>query len=333
MKKMIISLVVAMAVTPGFAQSSILATLSHGDETTIFYGGSALREAHAAAVNGDVITLSSGTFSSVNISKGITIRGAGMEVNTTTQSEPTIISGYFTINIPEEATEGLIIEGIYHDNSIAVENAANAQFIKDRLYEVTTYNSNNHLMFTHCRISNELFVRNNNFATCVNCIIWNDAASTEGNYNWECINCVIEYWQGGWNRLINSSLRNCILISPWEHEIDSSCTVYSCVNISDEVVNSIFGKIPNTTNVSMLREESNLFKTYDGNYKETENFELTEEAKTKYLGQDGTQVGIYGGSLPYDPTPSNPQITKCNVAAKSTADGKLSVDIEVNIAK
>ena len=49
-------------------------------------------------------------------------------------------------------------------------------------------------------------------------------------------------------------------------------------------------------------------------------------------GTDGTEVGIYGGSLPYDPTPTNPQITKFNVAAKSTADGKLSVDIEVNSA-
>lgn len=50
-------------------------------------------------------------------------------------------------------------------------------------------------------------------------------------------------------------------------------------------------------------------------------------------GTDGTEVGIYGGSLPYDPTPTNPQITKFNVASKTTADGKLSVDIEVKSAE
>lgn len=34
-------------------------------------------------------------------------------------------------------------------------------------------------------------------------------------------------------------------------------------------------------------------------------------------------------SLPYSAIPTNPQITKFNVASKTTADGKLSVDIEV----
>lgn len=62
-------------------------------------------------------------------------------------------------------------------------------------------------------------------------------------------------------------------------------------------------------------------------------YELTDEAKAKYLGIDGTQVGIYGGNIPFDTTPSNPQIVKCNVASKSTADGKLSVDIEVKAAE
>lgn len=93
--------------------------------------------------------------------------------------------------------------------------------------------------------------------------------------------------------------------------------------------------ITNATNKS-LTEYATLFKTYTGaalNNLDSETFELTDAAKAQYLGADGTEVGIYGGNLPFDPTPSNPQITKCNVAAKSTADGKLSVDIEVNAAE
>lgn len=81
---------------------------------------------------------------------------------------------------------------------------------------------------------------------------------------------------------------------------------------------------------------SDIFKTWTGgsvtSFK-TERLELTDEAKTKYLGTDGTEVGIYGGSLPFVSRPSNPQITKLNVASKSTADGKLSVDIEVKAAE
>ena len=42
---------------------------------------------------------------------------------------------------------------------------------------------------------------------------------------------------------------------------------------------------------------------------------------------------MYGGVLPYNSTPSYPQITKMNVANKTTADGKLSVEIEVSAAE
>ena len=87
----------------------------------------------------------------------------------------------------------------------------------------------------------------------------------------------------------------------------------------------------------MISSVSSVFKTYNatsGTYiTDLYDFTLTDEAAAKYLGNDGTQVGIYGGSLPYDENPTIPQITKCNVASKSTADGKLSVDIEVKAAE
>ena len=101
---------------------------------------------------------------------------------------------------------------------------------------------------------------------------------------------------------------------------------------------SLFVNMPdgNKTNkyVSTL---SSVFKSYNatnnGTYvSDAYDFELTDTAAKTYLGLDGTQVGIYGGNLPYDENPTIPQITKCNVAAKSTADGKLSVDIEVKAA-
>jgi hypothetical protein len=68
-------------------------------------------------------------------------------------------------------------------------------------------------------------------------------------------------------------------------------------------------------------------------FKNLNTFELTDEAKAKFLGTDSTEVGWYGGVLPYTSIPSYPRITKMNVANKSTADGKLSVEIEVSAAK
>ena len=73
-----------------------------------------------------------------------------------------------------------------------------------------------------------------------------------------------------------------------------------------------------------------IFKTFRGTYSDTETFELTDEAKAQYLGTDGTEVGIYGGSLPFTTESSLPKIKKFNVASKSTEDGKLKVEIEVS---
>ena len=112
--------------------------------------------------------------------------------------------------------------------------------------------------------------------------------------------------------------------------IHSSCTAYNCVSNFDSY---LFKNITNSTNKGNI-PLTDLFKTYTTEkvfmYLDDEMFELTDEAKTKYLGTDGTQVGIHGGSIPFDITPTNPQITKCNVASKSTIDGKLSVDIQIN---
>ena len=98
MKKLFLSLVAAIvAATATYAQNSLIAVLSHEGEVSTFYGITALREAHDAAENGDVITLSSGTFNSCDITKAVTIRGAGMEVNSETGALPTIIQGAFKI--------------------------------------------------------------------------------------------------------------------------------------------------------------------------------------------------------------------------------------------
>ena len=89
----------------------------------------------------------------------------------------------------------------------------------------------------------------------------------------------------------------------------------------------------NTNWIKNIEWENQFFESGNCQYYDDEKYELSEEKQKSYTGTDGTQVGIYGGNMPFDPIPSNPQITKCNVAAKSTADGKLSVDIEVNGAE
>ena len=315
-----------------FAQGSLLATLNHEGTISTFYGAQAWKNAHDAAANGDVITLSSGTFVAVDITKAITVRGAGMGIDSTAVSEPTVITGDFTINIAEPGSNRLTLEGIYSNHTIFYANVVNPLFLKCRLKNVTTYNGSAVLKdasFIHCRIAEELRLGENSSASCVNSVIQGPYSSSTTS-NFEFINCCLI---GDMGRVKSSSFKNCIISdNDNDHYINSSCTAYNCVCLT---ANNYFRYITNATNKS-LTEYATLFKTYTGaalDNLDSETFELTDAAKTQYLGADGTEVGIYGGNLPFDPTPSNPQITKCNVAAKSTADGKLSVDIEVNAAE
>ena len=84
----------------------------------------------------------------------------------------------------------------------------------------------------------------------------------------------------------------------------------------------------------MLSDYSAIFKTCtDGTYSDSETFELTTTAASTYKGTDGRQIGVYGGMMPFNPQPSNPQITNCTVAEKSDANGMLSIDITVQGAQ
>ena len=189
MKKLFVSLVAAIvATTACFGQSSLLATLSHEGTISTFYGAGALRAAHAAAADGDIITLSSGSFVSTDITKGITLRGAGMEVNSEVHGEPTIISGDFSINIPEETTERLTIEGIYHNATIGVsKRLENATFLKNRfrIFASNQAETIKNATFIHCRISERLSLMADCSAACVNCIIMNPLTVSQSTSNFE----------------------------------------------------------------------------------------------------------------------------------------------------
>ena len=330
MKKLFLSLVVAIvAASATFAQSSMLATLSHDGTISTFYGASALREAHDAAVNGDIITLSSGSFNAVNIEKALTIRGAGMAIDNTTQTEPTILMGDFNIVIPEDVTERLTLEGLYHNMTISYGGTLkNGTFLKCRFLKIVPLTDAviQNLTMIHCKVADVLSISSNSSVSCVNCYVEGPTSGNLGNF--EFVNCVIKKYDYRENNVGKSSFKNSVLYSNSGYGLSSSAVAYNCVGIG---WNPMFDNIPNTTNSIKTFQE--VFKTYTGTYNDDESFELTDEAKTSLLGIDGTQIGIYGGNMPFSATPTNPQITKCNVAAKSTADGKLSVDITVNGAE
>lgn len=302
------------------AQSSLMATLSHEGQISTFYGAKALQEAHAAADHGDVITLSSGSFAGVDITKAVTIRGAGMEIDTVHAIEPTVITEDFNIDIADSVTNILTMEGIYHNQEIIVLHLKNAMFLKCRFNKFSYYNTESimeDLNFINCRIADEYRDGGGGSASFINCIV-SYAYGSGGHYSFNNSILFGEDW------VQDSEYKNCILV---DEQSISNNSYYNNLFISDNT--NALNEIPNTTNVLVPKNDERITNLL-GDYSDSNPYTLTEEAKNILKGTDGTEVGIYGGNIPYDATPTNPRITKFEVSPKTTADGKLSVDIEVN---
>ena len=107
MKRFCSLALILMGCIGAMAQNTLVATLSHDSEITMYYGAYALRDAVNAAQSGDIINISGGAFLSVDITKAITLRGTGID-----DPAPSYISGNFSINKPAEVENRFTMEAI-----------------------------------------------------------------------------------------------------------------------------------------------------------------------------------------------------------------------------
>jgi hypothetical protein len=337
MKKLFFSLVAAMmAATASFAQSTLVATLTHGENVTMYYGTYALRDAYNASASGDVINLSGGGFQGIDINKGITLRGTGID-----EALPTQILNEFNINIPSDDANRFLMEGIRCAKRIYLRGSfANPYFLKCQLYNVCFYDNPNirNAMFVDSKITNDdSYITGTNTVQFVNCYVTGFRNYSEQTSNASFINCVIRPVYGyGISDLKACQLVNSIIYNNSGSNgsaLPTSSIATNCVAINNN------GRLGNFFNNGQTNPNcgyavySEMFKDFTGEYSDSQTFELSEEGKKRAQGTDGTEVGMYGGSMPYTSIPSYPRITKMNVASKTTADGKLSVEIEVSAAQ
>ena len=196
-----------------------------------------------------------------------------------------------------------------------------------------------------------------------NCYV-NDPSNSYSYVSAKFTNCIVRFSQTSQNsgsqniwRLEYAKYNNCIFLGniqvskniPSDFNIPTNCTATNCLSCYCAYKNAtetedaiydynIFDEMGNSTNQYLENGKpihetiTSVFKTYNGTdwFTFNELYELTDEAKATYIGSDGTQIGLHGG-IGFDLVPSTLQITKCEVAPRSTSDGKLSVSIEVGI--
>ena len=341
MKKTILLAIATLFATVTFAQQQ-LATLNHNDTISVFYGSSALVNAFTNAVDGDIITLSSGTFNAVNITKAVTIRGNGMTIDTIAGTSPTIITGDFSVNIPNGSTKDLSIQAVYMSGTLTCYYAGSPTFNKCRFnnyYTIYTDQiSMNNAMFVNCIVSEikDYNSRNNQY---INCIILNLITEEYVDRQFRACtfrNCIAKISPTiltySVNNVAAATCVNCVLFSygyyfyyvPGANPI--ACN--NCIGFCSEYCGGNYFTTCSNGNQN-FPGFSSVFKFFNGTYSDGISFELQDSIAANVLGNDGIQIGVYGGMVPFNPRVNTPRYVNCSVAPHTTLDGKLSVDIEV----
>ena len=305
-----------------FAQTQ-LATLQHGDDLSVFYGTNAFVEAHTAAVGGDIITLSGGTFIPTTITKGITLRGAGCTTDTVVNTAPTIFSSDIALDVAD-SVNFLNVEGILFNCDVRFIKLDNPQFTRcymnDWRYYSSGSNSCRNAQFVNC------IVKRFENQQCTSTMLINSVVNGyySGYYTCNAYNSIIFYNSS--NRTYRLSAFNCIIISNSRHSTVESSFI-NCIGIKLASTSPFDGSY--VSNCVEYNSWEEVFETFTGTFEYDASFVLKDEIATGFHGTDGTQAGIYGGFMPYDIRPTYMVLKRCNVGSRTTIDGKLSVDIEV----
>jgi hypothetical protein len=322
-----------------FAQR--VATVHGASGVQAFHSADPFQDAYAAAVNGDTIYLPGGNMSvPAMFDKSVFIYGAGYHPDSTSATMKTTLSG--GISLREDASYSHF-EGIEFLGSVTTPTNEAINYISfKRCYfnQVVNYNgsaksaSNN--SFMECIFIDNVEIRNSVNSSFHNCIFQNHVRYSYGNYfanNIFLRNASLTYA----NVFLNSdynTIQNNVFRSVGDHII-STYSMYSCTG--NMVYNNLFvAENPNYGGNSISGgnfiniDPNDVFVDQTGYIFDFEH-DYNLQDPSLFLGNDGDEVGIYGGIFPFKAggIPLNPHIQMKNIANQTNNNGELEIEIQV----
>ncbi len=318
-------------------QAPIMVCNALGTTCTPYYN---LDTAIVYASSGNYIYIPGGIFPiNINIKKELHIIGAGHYPDSTNVTGMSQIANNIVFDTNSSNSS---LEGLYTSTIISTDvsyTTSNIQIIRCNMDGIT--------------FANEYYGMANNYFYCNNCLI-KDCISrsdiTVPMTNGAISNCIL----GSIKILNTSTVNNCVFfgaISPncygcvtnstfknniFDSSAQSSLTCPGCVLKNNLTVYSALGilsaalEVGTITNVPL----SNLFvNATTAGFDYTKNFHLLSSSPGHNAGDDGTDVGIYGSSTPYNDgaVPSNPHVMFKSIGGSTDASGNLPVQIKVRV--
>ena len=316
MKKLFFTIMALCLGLSAQAQNDAMtAILQHGDETSVFKGASALINAHAAAEDGDVITLSDGIFTATNITKNLTIYGAGYETDESSGTTATEIVGDWQIATDSnKPLSDLHIEGVgIKNNFYPCRNASVERFTLNKCHvygNIGLSKTITGFIINQCVVDGGIGGSNN---IADNMLICNSIISQIDNYNFESTiqvdHCIVR-------NLLDADYDNTRAIwtnnvftgsggSGYMRNVRPYSKVSNCLYVKDAWGNN--SSVDNCTQAGL----ADLFADgEDATYSATRTYELKQPEA--WIGSDGTQIGIHGGSG-FSKIPSTPVVKNLSV--------------------
>ena len=333
MKKIVLLIFALCYTVVAYAQGTdqVSAILQHGDTETIFIGNTGLAKAYSAAVDGDVIILSQGVFEPMNnMSKALTIYGAGFEDNAETNTATTTINGTFRLGDGSDTEfDGIHIEGVKINGPLGLNSQLkNLTIQRCSIVNNIEFNHNtenvtirqcyilghilgqgklaNGLLISNCYITNNI----NKFS--VNSFVHIDHSYMGHMYSYRdreyaqflWTNSIIDKLSGDMPSGKAAIVKNCIFFQKYWYDDVNLENCYLLSSIAD-----------------ILADGEN------ADYSPTRTFELKDP--TTYVGTDGTPIGLSGGAG-WNKVPSNPYVSKVNTTLSGT---QLNVTYEAGVNK
>jgi hypothetical protein len=306
---------------------------------TVFSSINPFIDAYNAAQAGDTLYLPGGAFAAPSlIDKQLYIYGAGFHPDSTVATNPTLITGNFTLG---ENSDYLMVEGVQFANAILTNNNVSASFVSFKRCRIngginfqgdgsTNLSINN--AFTECILIGDLSFVNVTNSGIMNCIIQNRILSSKSNVFKNCI------------FLYNNGIGDGVMHSPYYNEFSNNIFIianpaYLIYNVNDGNIhnNNLFvGATPNYGANSIVSGNytgvslTSIFVSHSG-YAFAYSSDFHLQSPTTYMGNDASQIGVYGGYFPFKAgaVPSNPHISTKIIAPQTTVNGDLQIQIQV----
>ena len=344
MKQKIFMLVASLCVAAStWAQDTPMVTLQNDTETKVFYGSDSFKDAMEVANHGDVVTLSSGIYNAPVITKAVAIFGAGANIATDSISTGlSQVNGDMYIRMDSlsgDPATGFYMEGLFfNDNKVWVDSPLkSASFVKCRFDNISFHKNDESntntisemVYFYQCRIAKKLHVGDCNAMSIYNSVITIlDGTTTASSMNILNSIVIISY-----STIYNTKFENCYFnvvakssSNGQTSSFNSSCSVFNCASYNFTIFDNVVVKNNVWSASPLFFKGSEEYCTY----KDTYTYELSDGAKSEYIGTDGNPIGLYGGTYSYNTIPSVPYVVKKNIATKSE-NGKLKVSIKVAV--